>query len=506
MEDWSNTLNTYKQPLDAPGSFLAGRTAALDQQRQALENQTKQFELQKAQGLQQAFANGIDTQVGPPDKNGNPTVTHVFNQDKFLAGLKSLSTSAQLAYKEYVEKAYPQAQTEAASQMVAETQGQGGSLNPQKVSEWLAMHPSAALTGVNVARGQQQAGVESAGKIAPIKASLGLLGVQDNPGAPIGSLQGNQEMQPKIPGIGALGNATTADNVDALPPHERAAKVLALTNAGLPPKSAKSADIADALNRWQSANVGKQLAGVDWFNPSQVMGVGLGVPAAQAEANADLTAKGNALISARQGQKSAAQEIGIKEKTIANADDFNKRGFTGVTGANVDDAQKLQGDVKAIHSSAVQAKQLASDPKKVAALSDDDFGFDVYNIMKNVKNADDVKTISDDAHMSGFIRPGASLGKILSESDGPMDFFKGAFRSNLSKTDRIQLLLSIQLASENAEKNGIARSNMEGKYGPGKMPWEWPQILKEKPSGGSSPTIGEENAKGEIWTGKRWVK
>jgi hypothetical protein len=203
-------------------------------------------------------------------------------------------------------------------------------------------------------------------------------------------------------------------------------------------------------------------------------------PALQNQIYAGLTTQGQGVRSTDLSQTGAGQGIENTGRTMAVAKDFNDRGFSGVTPANTVDAQRLQGDVKAIHSSAEQAKALASKPKEVAALSDDDFGLEVFNIMKGVKNADDINTISADAHLSSYIRPGASLGKVLSESSGPVDFVKGAFRSNLSKTDRIPLLQSIQRASENAEMHGIARSKMEGAYGSGKMPWEIKGSITEK--------------------------
>jgi len=424
------------------------------------------------------------------------------------------------AIKAYADTVFPQKQKEREHSAALAVLDPSGSVGGAETARAMQEDPSTAGTTLSTAMGLQKTQFANAAEAAKNKATVlslfpGAWASQPTTkptSAQPGSIGGNAGMQVTLPtatGAGYKGDFSV-DQYAKMSPQDQEAFRRGMTGAVDEldnPISDKSspASLASAMRRVQAMQYAAGNPGVDPRDPLasvEKSGANLNAaPATGLKAIQDVIQRGYQLkgtnISQKGGELSnvgSGQGIENTGRTMKIAKEFNGRGFDGVTPSNVPDAQRLQGEVASIHSSAEQAKTLASDPKSVAELSDDDFGFMVYNIMKNLKNADDIKTISDDAHMSGFIRPGASLGKVLSESDGPMEFIKGAFRTNLSKTDRIPLLRSIQQAAEAAELHGIARSKMEGAYGAGKMPWEvhW----SKKTTGGGKYTETKTNSAG----------
>lgn len=443
------------------------------------------------------------------------------DQDKFYR-LASGTPYGVSAIKAYADTAFPQMQKQAIEQGgAAKTGEQADSMiaNNQNFAQSTRAGTAAALTGPTSPLATELGAVKQ-------RSLLGAYGVpQDqqqhwSQQSPTNPYQMAMNAQPNIGSASIASKPIDEFNAANLPPQQQAQLAQSLKSMGgdlyasNDPRSL-SAGATEAVQRAIDAKRAEASAMVldKDGNPNpletqrNIKAFEGTVPAlAQAE-YAKLLASGREATGANLGQKGSAQSIGITAKTISNADDFNRRGFDGVTGANVEKAQALQGEVEKVHSSAVMAKSLADNPTKVEKMTPDQFGEEVFNALKGIKTAEGVATISADDNLSAFFRPGASVGKVLAQSEGPSDFVKGVLRSNLSKTERVQLLRDIQMMAETAEKGGIARSAMTGAYGAGKMPWEVEHWSKQKPGAATgAPKAGDENANGEIWTGKRWAK
>ena len=476
---WTDLLKAAPDPqaIDAPGRMQAGAASALERQKAAIANQAEQLKFEQAKGLQEAFANGIDTVAGPPDANGRPTVRHEFNQEKFLSGLTK-NPSAMAAYKEYAGTVFPQAQAEAAQKAVAETAGPGGGIDPTKVAGAMAANPLAAKTILETARGQQEAGYGSATKILPAKLGAAVMGVQSTPEAPLGSMMGNEAAAPQLPGMGGGGaKLATAADIDSLNSHDRAAKVLALANAGIPLKSTKSADIAAAVNQWQAANVGKALAKVDWFDPSSVVGGVMGIPSAQAEANTALTTGGNALQSAAQGIKAGGLGITDQEQTQDMVQQLRAQGFNANPG-NVGQITEAKAAFDWLSNTSEHIDSLKKLVAKGAKIDDDTFA----NTISAMENAPMVaESISNMAGQKRFlegIRTSPSYGALVKSADGnPIHFFRSLSSAKLGAQDQKTVLEQLGTIVDTQLETGKAKNDLEQF----RMRKAWHAGLKEKP-------------------------
>jgi hypothetical protein len=349
----------------------AGRTTALAQQSAAIKNQADAYELQKAQGLQAAFANGIETVAGPPDKNGKPTVAHKFNQDKFLAGLQE-NPAALEAYKSYVEKAYPQIQTETANQIVPNLLGTNGQVSGPQTTQAMADNPNSAGTVLSTAMNLQAAQQKSVSQAIGTNLEVGVTGAQGANNSGVGSIEANATMQPKVPGFGAgTAGTTTPADIEKLDAPTRAARARGLANLGFPPASNSSADIADASNRWRAVNVGKSLSGIDWTNAGSAIGGLMAAPAAAAQANQDATANGLGIKSGAQGIQSGALGITGQVQTQDLVQQLQRAGFQANPG-NAGTIQQAKASYDWLDNTAKEIKQVTEQVAK-SAMDPDQF-------------------------------------------------------------------------------------------------------------------------------------
>jgi len=523
--EWQSALPSAWKPQDPQiltNAFQAGAQLPLIGAEAAAQNanaQSTQQETAARAGLQAAFAGGIksvpvlDPQTGAPvmdPQTGAPMIKHQFDDDQFKAHLKDNPGAAD-AYAKFSAVAYPQMQAEASNALYAAagaTDDQGnptGGLDPAKAAEFVQAHPEFAGHLTKATQEASSAQYRNAAEIANYKMNLLANGVRE-PNLAEGtqlaspaSAVGQDQMRPTMP-FGQSQELFKPKTGADIPtdPQTRAALIKGLQADGVTGanRAWTNEQLADAMNQVARNAI---TAGVkyDFSNPSanasNMATVRAQAPSiAQAEWGKILPG-GTSLAGAQLGQIGTGQNITNTANTMKVAQEFNSRGFSGVTAANLPDAQKLQGEVTKVHSSAVMAKSLADNPTKVANMTPDQFGEEIFNSLKGIKTAEGVSTISADDNLSSYFRPGASVGKVLAQSEGLADFVKGVIRSDLSKAERISLLRDIQAMAETAEKGGIARSALKGAYGAGKMPWEVGPKLKISGPFGSGSGSSQDN-------------
>jgi hypothetical protein len=481
MADWTSMLQgpPQTQVLDVPGQMQAGRTTALAQQSAAIKNQADAYELQKAQGLQAAFANGIETVAGPPDKNGNPTVAHKFNQDKFLAGLQE-NPAALEAYKSYVEKAYPQIQTETANQVVPKLLGTNGQVSGPQTTQAMADNPNAAGTVLSTAMNLQAAQQKSVPQAIGTNLEVGATGAQGDNGSGVGSIEANATMQPKVPGFGADGEYSTPQGIAKLAPSDRKALVRKLNATPFPPASDSMADIAASNAKWQSAHIGQSLGSVDPTNPLSVSAWAAGAPVTAANATGEAIQGGYQAKGSQLSQASAQLGLTDEERKKDLADTWRERGFAANTG-NVDKIQGLAGPYEWLFNTSDDIKTLKAQAAK--GKTDPDLFNSTISALSNAPMvAESISNLAGQQRFLENIRTDPSYGALIKAADGnPIHFMQALTSAKLGAQSQEKVLQVLGNIVDTQLKTGQAFSSLN-QYRAGAAPG-WVGDLKKPPPG-----------------------
>lgn len=465
-------MNSWASLAPKPADLSPKMGAYNEARRDAMKTEGESIDLQKKKILPQLFAGAV---VAEPDGKGG--IVHRFDEDRFRAGIAAAGPAAQAAYESYTKDVFPQAGTEAVGRAVA------ANITPEGGVSLTGMAKSAKEAGVYAppvlgAARQQAAQAASTGReVAGNLAGLEVLGVDKSAGK---TLRGLEEAAPSIMGGGAPRKLPDLRPEDIKDKARAAEGLRSLGIAHDDTPTGMASAIKNAEDIEYRAQLAEALTGKPEEWPARVAAIRGKEDAIRAGVRAKILSTGLQVggeklsqKGAQQSQESKALDLKSQKIRMATVDDFQKWKFKGVDASNLDDAQKLVGDVDIIKGAGRQADAMLKDKKELAAMSDDNFSQEVFNALNNIKVAEGVSTLAGDEHISNLFREQKSLGRIVAASSGPFDAFKNVIRNEVASSSREQVLNDMKLLAKSAATNGVARSKLR-KYGAdGLLPGEW---------------------------------
>jgi hypothetical protein len=481
-------MNSWASLAPKPADLTPKMGAFHEARRDAMKTESDSLDLQKKKILPQLFAGAV---VAEPDGKGG--IVHRFDEDRFRAGIAHAGPAAQEAYASYVKDVFPQSGTEAVGRATAAAITPEGGVNLAGMGRAAKDAGPYAPAVLGAARQQAAQAASTGSEVAGNLAGLEALGTDRAAGK---TLQGLQEAEPSM--LGGMGGRKLADlRPEDIKDTARAAeglRSLGYAHDGTP------AGLADAIRKAEDIEYRSQLADALSGKPEELSARIAAVRGKEDAIRAGVRAKilstglqvGGEKLSqkgAKQSQESKALDLKSQKIRMATVDDFQKWNFKGVDSSNLDDAQKLVGDVDIIKGAGRQADAMLKDKKELSAMSDDNFSREVFNALNNIKVAEGVSTLTGDENISNLFREQKSLGRIVAASSGPFDAFKNVIRNEVASSSREQVLNDIKLLAKSAATNGVARSKLR-KYGAdGVLPGEWGSA---KPS--KAPASGVKKA------------
>ena len=275
----------------------------------------------------------------------------------------------------------------------------------------------------------------------------------------------------------------TEDDVGEMNGEAVKERVTALQLKGLLPTKPSNAQIAAAMNQDAMNQFMAKIGGVmDFSNPLKTaggiagaaMGAGqTGSETAEAESTGGRGAESQRLgiASSEFGLKKAKTEFGQEQNPIQ---DVASRGGDLANASNIARIKELEGKITALHRSAEVSQQLVDDPKRLAAMSDDDVNTLRTTALQAINSSENANTEGAQHALGSLFRSAKANGQIVQGSDGLLSFAGNWAKSNLSAQDRKEMFRLIASAANNLVTEGQSRSEYDG-FSRSKhirMPWE----------------------------------
>lgn len=229
-----------------------------------------------------------------------------------------------------------------------------------------------------------------------------------------------------------------ATKVAGLSDLDKQNKKQGLANAGYVIKNDQ--DLADALNDVQFKAVQAVFKDVNPLSkegPGAMMAAAQGAPKAALDAIAGLSSAGQSTKSARIGNDvtlagNARAQIPF-DQTQANVSALKAEGYDLATQDNAAKILDLKGAYQGIRNSKSEIERIRDKGK---TLTDDQFNAQYDALLTNIKNAENIGSISGDENLMSNLRKDRTYGQLASTSTNIQDFFTKAIQNAFSKMSR----------------------------------------------------------------------